>query len=714
MFSVPVVNGQATFSYTGPTDLVATSGITTNETFIFSDAANNANTVNWTTKFTPDTPTLRVEAPTVILTTNGQAETVTVLAFDSNNQAFNTGTILVEYPTAITDGSVSGGTFTQNEAAIKNGKATFTFKGPNPLTAIANQLFTFKYKENPTVSTVLTIKYIPEVPRIIIKDGNVTVTRNGEVVTVKLSVFNTDNTSYNGGGNINIKYPDSVLSGKNIGSFDKSSVAVVNGKAEFIYTAPDPLDGNDSIIFTFYHDSQPILSEKDFNVTIVPDANQTVLTNYSLHTIYNTSMPLKTTKGMIFNVEDDKGNKISDSNVTSITATVLNSALGSLEDTNGNTGNSLIINGKNNVQMNIKTKTLSGLIPIRVDAKFKDVNNKDNNLTKVINIVVLSGAPTAMSLSYAGTSQDSVYAKFIENWVLTVTDKYNNLVNTTPTVSMGAIIGYAKSSAVTANVADYLYYNATANDGNLTDANPDTFTSTKAAFGNVDLVNDKLVLFGGDGYKFNAFGKWDIDTISADNKSLTLKDDYNGTTVSGLAYAVGHNFRNETCSGTPVVANVYAKDGNNTLGSIGSMIVQVEYNYYFVGKSIVLWTNLVGESNNTLVKIGLGRKVTLRGSGLTGDSYNFVKGGTGIHRLYVKINKTVEYYKNANFGYTVEISGDGNNYNVIGTSMDQNITSCKDGNGKDSGGVAYVDINITDANNSGVVKLVNVLPSKEF
>ena len=645
---------------------------------------------------------------------------ISITAFDKKGLLAKYGNVNVIYPHDANNKPITYlGTITPDSVNIfQKGVANFTYNPPKNINDLKNLgkngiNFTFVSNENNDVNTTLTIKYDPEIPKIIVDDGNLTITTNGEVATINLTLYNKNNSLYDGGGNVKIKYPDSVLSGDNMGSFNLSSVPVIDGKAQFIYTAPNPLNKNKSTIFTFYHDSQPILSEKDFNITFAPVANQIVLTNYTLNTVYNTSMALDTTEGMTFYIKDENGHKIADSNVTSITATVLNSALGSLEDTAGNKGTTLTVKNKNSVQMNIKSKTLSGLIPIKIYANFKDANNDDQNLTKVINVVVLSGPPTAMSLSYASTSQNSEYAKFVENWVLTVTDKYNNLVNTHPAISVGAIIGYAESSASTKNVAHYLYYDANASDGNLSNSNPATFKSAYNAFDNVDITNDKLALFGGNGYKFNAFGKWDINAIDSAN-NLELSDDYNETNITGLGYAVGHNFRNETCSGSPVVANVYAKDGNNILGSNGSIIIQMEYDYYLVGKSVVLWTNLVGENNNTAVQIGLGKKVTLRGNGLSGDSYSFVKGYKGVVRLPVTINNTVEYYKNANFDYAVEISGDGNTFKVIGTSMDQNITSCVDGDGNDSDGIAYVDINITDSNSSGTIQLTNVLPSKEF
>jgi len=707
-------NGHVQFTYTAPEDLVDFNNTTI--TFRVESTTSNSNKVE--SIFIVDSniaflSKLRLATPSLTIGQDAQSESIIVLAFNGNNEAFSGGFVTVVYPDEITSGSVSGGQFTQNSVDIVNGQAVFDFIGPDPLESSDLPLnFTFIYSENNDINTTLTVEYIPDNLSVVVDDGNVTVTLNGEVVTIDLTVYDKDNSLYDG-GNIKITYPASVLSGTNVGSFSESTVEVVNGKASLIYTAANPLENNESFIFTFYHDSQPELSKVDFNLTVEIAEGQVVLTNYVLDAIYETSMNLDTTKGMTFYIENEDGVKIDDANVTSIRVTVLNAVLGSLEDTAGNTGNSLTVNNENSVQMNIKSDTLSGIIPIEVYTEFKDANNNDKNLTKVFNVVVLSGAPTAMSLSYAGTSQDSENAKFIENWVLTVTDKYNNLINTTPSISMGALIGYAESSAATVNVANYLYYDANESDGSLSNLDPDTFKSEYEAFANVDIVNDKLVLFGGEGYRFDAFGKWDIDN-NDDNTTLVLSDDYNGTDISGLAYAVGHNFRNETCAGSPVVANVYAKDNDNILGSTGSMIIQVEYDYYLVGKSVVLWTNLVGEHNNTSVKIGLGQKVTLRGNGLTGESYAFAKDFEGVVRLDVTISDTVEWYRNANFGYAVEVSGSGNTFDVIGTSMDQNITSCIDGAGNDIDGVAYVDINITHAESDGEINLLNVLPSKEF
>ncbi|WP_193150451.1 hypothetical protein [Sulfurimonas sediminis] len=625
------------------------------------------------------------------------------------------GSVFVRYPSEIVSQNVSGGTFRENEVAITNGEAIFTFVGPDPLKAINPLDFTFVYKEDTNVTTNLTVNYKPAVPTVILTNNSVTVTTNSQIVNIDVKVISEDNTPYPD-GNVKIFYPDDVRSGRDIGEFASPTVAVSNGIASFVYTAPSRLDENTSdIVFKFYHEANP-LEPKTFTVKIVPDVNQTVLNSYLLQSTLsdeNATIGINSSKLMSFFITDDTNTPISDSNVTSVTIEMLNPILGQLEDTKGNSGNSLTIQNNNNVTVNLQTNTVSGILPLKVTAVFTDSNNNQQTLTKVFNIVVLSGPPSAISFSYAGTDSQSKQndAKMIEHWVITVTDRYNNLVNTNPAVSMGAIVGYVKSSPRAAsNAGNYLYYEPTEVNGTI-NSSSNNFTTTANVFDNVDQTNDYLVTFG-DGYTYNVSGKWDINTNNSN--TLDLQDTYEGNDTSNLGFAVGHNYRQDTCEfGTEWVANVYPEDaGNYVIDSTGSMRINVEYDYYLVGKDVVLWANLVGKQydNNTTVKIGEARKITLRGAGLVGESYNFAKGFSGLVRLKVSIADTIEWYRNARFGYNIQVTADDANWTVTGSSMDNSITSC--GNNR---GTGYVDINFTSPTGSaGTVSLTNLILLNEF
>ncbi len=709
--TLAIKDGIVKFIYTAPSNLELTKNKINATTFTFYDEENPGITAVLTVNFTPDTPTLRVESPTIILTQDKQVETVTILAFDGNNQAFKTGTILVEYPNDITNGTVSGGIFSQSEATIVNGKATFSFTGPTPLAVIANQTFIFKYKEDQRVSTSLNIQYTPEIATVLLPVITKEITLNSESISIAVNVIDATSSPFST-GKVKIIYPTlDVSAGRDIGSFESSEVTLVNGMANFVYTAPKNLDANRSdIVFSFYHDSA-ISSAKVYTITLDPVAGQKILSDYTLTTNFPSrtiEMNLKSTKSITFslNAVDENNNTtlIEDSNITSIVVELLNTSLADLEDTNSSADIKTLT--KNQASLNINTNTLSGIVPIRVTANFRDLNNAvATPIIEVFNVVIFSGPPTALSLSYAGTNNEDSKAKFVENWVLTATDKYSNLVNTTPAISMGMLTGYAENSANTG----HLY---SSNGGTLT---PNEFNATGETFVNIDLVNDKLVTFANkdyidqNEYRFNSYGKWDIDDKS--NNILTLLDDYNGTNGTDLGYAVGHNFRNETCTGDSALANVYAKDNKNILDATGSLVLQVEYDYYLVGKKVVLWSNLVGEHNNTSVKVGIGRALTLRGiETLHAEEYPFSSGFKGVIRVLISVPQTGTYYQNANFSYSPLVTGGGEKltFKVEGTSMANGIDSCI------NGGVAYVDINITDSNASGTVSLSNILVNGEF
>jgi len=553
-------------------------------------------------------------------------------------------------------------------------------------------------------------------PKVILPVKTAELTENSQAVNIEVRVFDDANNPYTH-GDVKIIYPSDVQTGRDIGYFNSSSVAVNNeGVASFSYTGPTDLRENTApISFAFYHEDNPAQSEV-FTLTLNPNTDQIILTDYVLESSPESLvMGLDELHALSYTLKDKNGGVIEDKDMISLSVTLVNPALGTLLDSKGNTGDSLTFEKQNSVSLNLRTNTISGLLPIKVSATFNDANGKVETVERIFNITVLSGPPTAISLSYAGTAQDDANAKFIESWVLTVTDKYNNKVNTNPSVSMGMLAGYAESSAATDNPAHYLYYNPTtfSNPASGTisakggsDGGP-SFTATNTPFSNVDDVNQYLVTFG-NAYTYDASGKWTVHTNTAD--ILDLVDDFNGSDVSGLGFAVGNNFRQDRCNfGDEWVGNVYPANGSNIIDDSGSMIISVEYDYYLVGKDVMLWINLLGQSNGTEVKIGEAKKVTLRGLGLTGESYAYAKGFTGTVRLYVHIDKTVEYYKNANFGYHLTVTGDGTTWRIAGTSMDAGITSCTDN------GTGYVDVEITSSpDNGGTITLSEVLVSDEF
>jgi hypothetical protein len=547
---------------------------------------------------------------------------------------------------------------------------------------------------------------------VVLPTSSTVLTTNSQVVTIDVRVFDSANNPYSEGTVNLINSPD-VINGRDVGTFDKYKSTLKNGIATFTYTAPADLKKDTSnIYFGFYHSSDAT-KVKQYTMSIVPELNQTIVSTYELRSSNadDVKMSLNSIKSISYSVYDSNNAKVADSQIKSITVTTLNPSLGLLSDSAGSDNNEKLSQvNKNSITVNVHSNTISGLIPLKVAARFIDANGDEQNLTKVYSIVVLSGPPTAFSLSYAGTSQDDSKAKFIEQWVLTATDKYNNLINTNPTISTGMIAGYAQSSTATPlNAGNYLY-SIPPKGGSIAQATPDEFHASEDIFANVDFDHDYLVTFG-NGYTYDASGKWNIAPNS--NSVVNLSEAYYGKDVSDLGFAVGNNYRQDTCRfGEEWVGNIHPKGNNYILDSNGSVILDVEYDYYLVGKDVMLWVNLTGSVNNEITRVGEAKKVTLRGRGLLGDSYSFSKGFEGVIRLYVFIDHTSEiHYRNANFGGHVEVSSSDTNWTIAGSSMsDGNITDCTL-----SGGVAYVDVNITDpAGSAGSVVLKRVKVANEF
>ena len=538
-----------------------------------------------------------------------------------------------------------------------------------------------------------------------------TITLNNDKVNIDVKVIDEKNNPYLD-GNIKIVYPNDVRDGRDVGYFASSTLAVENGRAAFTYTAPDDISTDTSKIeFGFYHESNPSQIAV-YTMKFSPQENQIILTNYKISNTFdnNETMGLQSSKLLSFSVSNTKDVQVDDSKMQSIKISILNPTLGTLEDTLGNTGTTLTIEDKNPVTVNIKSNKVSGVMPLKVDTVFTDENNNIQSLSEVFNIIVLSGPPSAISLSYASSRDNQEIAKFVETWVLTVTDKYNNLVNTNPAVSMGMMAGFAKDSSNTAtNVNSNLYFLPSQGDGTINGAN-DNFTANVSVFDNVDQTNDYLVTFG-NGYTYDVSGKWSINTNSA--TVLDLVDDFDGITTSGLGFAVGNNHRQDACrEGEEWVGNVYPENNNYIIPDTGSMRLNVEYDYYLAAKDVMLWVNIVGEHNNTTVRIGESKKISLRASGLTSELFEFAIGFSGVVRLHMWANETA-WLRNSIFGYAIKVESDGAQWQEIDNSMNHGITYCYGPNNQN--GLSYVDIEFTSPTpQGGTVSLQNLKIYSEY
>lgn len=540
---------------------------------------------------------------------------------------------------------------------------------------------------------------------------NIELTQNNEPRQIILKVFDINNVPVSS-GTISVKYPDEVVNGVDVGTLNPvKEVAIQNGEAIFAYTGPSDLislinSGHSNAVFTFFDTLNPT---KSVNVTITYNPDTTtpppVLTGYTVDLISSNqeaTTNLETTSVFTLSVKDDEGKLVADADVNSTDITLLQPNLVKFVDDTGAEVNTLHFDGKNNMSMTIKTYTTSGLVPFAIAMKIKDANGVlgDKNVTKAI--TVFSGPPTAMSISYAYTEQDEDNAKFIEKMVVSLTDKWNNPVNTAPTIYAGAIVGYAENPSSTIGnhyMISKAYNPNTGADGNstidsdgadgaiLTDPIGTDFSSE------VDPYNDILMTFG-LGYKYQASGKWDIASVAAGN--ITMTDKYTSVAPTDeMGYAIGHNYRQEICDdyGREWIGQVDSADGTYKVDpATGSAIVDFRYDYRLTGKTVIFGASTIGTVNSTgeELRIGEAARHTLRGHTFDGGvSCSVPAGATMLCGASVHITDTGYYATNVNFKYVIT-GGEKITVNSVTTSM-EDLYGCA------NGGASYVELNVTNS-----------------
>ncbi len=513
-------------------------------------------------------------------------------------------------------------------------------------------------------------------------------------------------------GNVNIIYPTEVASGVVVGNFSPTTSVILNGIATFNYTGPDDLlslikAGYSGTSFEFYYEND-ITKAVKLSITYDPDPDQIVITSYKiLFQPQNGSltMSLKEIKPFSIAIVDKDNNLVADANINELNISLENIAIASLMDSSGNKSSTLNYTSQNNITASLISSTISGLIPLHVSGSFIDVNNNTVKVEDTFNIIVQSGPPTAISLSYIETDQDTSRAKFIEKFAISVTDKYFNPVNTNPNVSVGAIVGYAnydddKSHRI------FVDSNPLATlDNNSLNLNQNLIQTTS----DIDIYNDTLVTFG-NGYTYPASGGWDFNEFNT--SSIILNDgQFDGNTTANLGYAIGHNFRQDACIlGTEWLGQTKLQDGVTTLDAKGTAVIELSYDYYLVGKDIVLYANIVGQDNqlDRKLKIGEAQKRTLRGHGVEVYGDLTITTETNTSKIfYAWVKDTSEPYRNARFEFkTITESGNGE----VNSTIHMPIEDCNGNNGH-----AYVEYSITaDANSTFGISLENPVISSEF
>jgi len=580
---------------------------------------------------------------------------------------------------------------------------------------------------------------------------------NSKSFEIDIKVFN-NNAPYTKGV-VKVKLPSKAINGVDVGSFEKYEVAVDDqGVAKFNYTGPGNLkalidSGDNASTFGFYHEDNPNAISQMVLKYEMPQ-EEIVNRNYSISITTNGEFSIgipekKKTFSVALQAKDASNNPVNldTEKINGITVKTKNSTIAQLLD--GTSLADAVTLSNDSTSFTLVSKKLSGLVPVEVTIDFVDINGNNKTLTKLVNVRVMSGPPTAISISYVGTSQDASRSKYIETLAISVTDEYGNKVNTNPHISVGAIAGYAVDGSATnsteTNETKRLFYgktdieNGTANGeivpsgGNkaIFNAQPSGVFKYVDAEGN---NTDKLVVFG-KGKNYEAMGKWDFS--KENDSTLNLTDDYYGIQRDKLYYAVGHNYYQDQCreDGREWIGNTDS-DGY-TVKENGTVRVMYSYDYHLTGKDVLIWVNLKGEQPDTGKKTRIGEvtKHTLRGMGLVArpsDGYTIRKGTSGFGTFTIRHKNAKEWYRNAHFGYSVKSGStcsavevaSSNSFDARTCSNTQSYSLDDDNNASTpnisgssgyTNGTSYVTFLLSaPADKDCTFNITNILPSGEF
>ncbi len=274
----------------------------------------------------------------------------------------------------------------------------------------------------------------------------------------------------------------------------------------------------------------------------------------------------------------------------------------------------------------IKMKDLSGTTNIILTAS---IILKDGEATSDYKLKVPIVIEKNKSSSMAIVPMDSRYENglFIDKFVIHVVDSYGNKAKDGTNISTGVINNPKLYSNAFNNITydendENTLYSIIRNPKSLPNVfyedtgsfnkNENTFTLSPNNIDpskNIITEQDTLILLANkDQYKPENLGGWDIESISDDKVSII---DYDTDTPIASSYVIGSEYRYDECSQT--LMNAAASTFEITEVKDGLAYAELRYVPAMIGKSVFIYANSRLENK----RIGISRKVTLSGLGLT-------------------------------------------------------------------------------------------------
>jgi len=372
----------------------------------------------------------------------------------------------------------------------------------------------------------------------------------------------------------------------------------------YIVSANSKLEYKDTSNNAIYNSGFKPIEQLEANTSTAQSQDTSIIYDYSieLKSANNKSkIPLNSKKRyklILFNL--DSNTTVDDSKINSIKIESKDPSKAKLLDpnnyllNNGLAKEELYFSKKNNIDLYIQTYTTSGIAHFQITANYIDNHGETHDINATTTVTILSGEPTAFSINSTGVEYNFETKWFEQKFLISASDKYNNIVNTKPQINISAMADFAKDS----NGSRLLHGSFSDINGTLLvdkDTNRATFDSNLSDFSKVDINRDFLFLFG-DVTAYEALGKWDIDPYSDMENSLDLKDSYYGERHDNLGFAIGHNYYREICSSESKEweLKIDSTDGTYHLDDDGKTYITLKFPAYMIGKKIALGVNFSG------------------------------------------------------------------------------------------------------------------------
>ena len=259
----------------------------------------------------------------------------------------------------------------------------------------------------------------------------------------------------------------------------------------------------------------------------------------------------------------------------------------------------LTFNERNEIDLYVKTYDKSGVVYFDVSVSYSNNRGEIHDLETTMALTILSGEPTAFSINPAGVEYNFETKWFEEKFLISASDKYNNVVNVPAQINIAAMAEFTND----AQGDRILHGQHSSIKGEIiadSENHLASFEINSNLFDTLDTSRDFLLLFGNITAN-ESLGKWDIDPYNYTSSSLELSDAYYGEDHQDLGFAVGHNYYNEICSSESKEweLKVDTTDGIYQLDEEGKTYVTLKFPAHMIGKKIALGVNFLGKDQRS-------------------------------------------------------------------------------------------------------------------